>query len=145
MTESAKDSLVGTRAPDFFFDVERSKVREFARAVYDDHAGDEIPPVPPTFPMYGVADFERSFLFDVLKLDRKRCLNGGQEYDYARPLRIGDRVRCSARVTEDFWKEGRRGGRMRFVHFEIDMTDAATGEPILRSRALTIVTAAEGE
>ena len=133
-------SLIGRSAPEFRFEIERSKVREFARAVYDEHAGEEFPPVPPTFPIYGVAAFEPDFLFRVLGLDRKRLLNGGQEYEYARPLRIGDRLICRPRVVEDYHKTGRRGGRMRFVVIEIEMRDEASGETVVVSRSTVIET-----
>jgi hypothetical protein len=138
-------SLIGRSAPEFRFEVERSKVREFARAVYDEHAGEELPPVPPTFPMYAMAAFEPDFLFRVLGLNRKRVLNGGQEYEYVRPLRIGDRLICRARVIEDYQKTGRRGGRMRFVVIEIEMRDEASGDLVLVSRSTAIETGATAE
>ena len=130
-------SLVGATAPPFRFAVDASKVRDFARAVRDPHAEDETPPVPPTFPMYGVADFERSFLFDVLKLDPPRTLNAGQHYTYHRPLRIGDRLTCTARVSEDYERQGGRGGTMRFVVVEVEMRDE-TGALVVVSKATAV-------
>lgn len=131
-------SLVGIRSEPFQFVVERSKVVEFARAVFDPGAGNEDPHVPPTFPMYGVADFERHFFFDVLHLDRMRTLNGGQEYVYHRPLRIGDRLECRGRVSEEYDKQGGRGGNMHFIVIEIEMRDAASGELVVESRATAV-------
>jgi hypothetical protein len=133
-------SLVGTKSEPFRFVVEEAQVRAFSAAVFDSHGDDAIAPVPPTFPMLGVADFERGFLFDVLRLDRTRTLNAGQEYDYARPLKVGDRLLCVGTVTQDYEKQGRRGGRLRFVVVEVEMRDEQTGELVVTSRATAVET-----
>jgi hypothetical protein len=121
------------------FAVEAGKLREFARAVHDDH-GDAS--APPTFPVYVTAAYVERLVVEILKLDRRRTVHGEQEYEYLRPLRAGDRLRCRARVVEDYVKEGKRGGRMRFVVCETEMRDAATGELVVRERATAIETAA---
>jgi hypothetical protein len=59
-------------------------------------------------------------------------------------LRAGDRLRCRARVVEDYVKEGKRGGRMRFVVCETEMRDPATGVVVVRERATAIETAPAG-
>jgi N-terminal half of MaoC dehydratase len=134
-----------TRAPDIAeweFIVENGKVREFARAVHDDSAGDMA---PPTFPVCVTAAYVERLVADILKLDRRRTVHGEQEYEYLRPLRPGDRLRCRARVVEDYVKDGKRGGRMRFIVCETEMRDAATGDLVVRERATAIETAgAEG-
>jgi hypothetical protein len=124
------------------FAVEAGKVREFARAVHDDGAGGEALVAPPTFPIVLSADFVERLIVDELKLDRRRVVHGEQEYEYLRPLRAGDRLACRARVVEDFVKEGKRGGRMRFIVCETEMRDAATGELVVRERSTAIETAA---
>jgi len=121
------------------FSVEAGKLREFARAVHDDHPDDGA---PPTFPVYVTAAYVERLVVEILKLDRRRTVHGEQEYEYLRPVRAGDRLRCRARVVEDYVKEGKRGGRMRFVVCETEMRDAATGELVLRERATAIETAA---
>ena len=108
--------------------VEWGKVREFARAVHDPRA-DPSPP-PPTFPVVLTAEFIERVLRELLPLDRQRTVHGEQEYDYRRPLRIGQSVRCRARLTRDEVKEGKRGGAMRIVTLEIALSDADTGEDI---------------
>jgi hypothetical protein len=120
------------------FAVEAGKLREFARAVYDEHADGTA---PPTFPVCVTAAYVERLVVEVLKLDRRRSVHGEQEYEYLRPLRAGDRLRCRARVVEDYLKEGRRGGRMRFVVCETEMRDATTGELVVRERATAIETA----
>jgi hypothetical protein len=127
------------------FPVDWSKVREFARAVHDDH-WDEDPLVPPpTFPAYVTADYVERLVVEDLRLDRGRTLHGEQEYEYLRPLRVGMRLRCRARIVEDYVKEGRRGGKMRFVVSETEVRDAETGEIVLRERSTTIETAPSSE
>lgn len=127
------------------FPVDWSKVREFARAVHDDHWNAEPLVPPPTFPTYLTADYIAWLVGEALNLDRRRTVHGEQEYEYLRPLRVGSRLRCRARVVEDYVKEGRRGGRMRFVVCETEMRDADTGEVVLRERSTAIETApAEG-
>lgn len=121
------------------FAVEAGKLREFARAVHDDHRDASA---PPTFPVYVTAAYVERLVVEILKLDRRRTVHGEQEYEYLRPLRAGDRLRCRARVVEDYVKEGKRGGRMRFVVCETEMRDAATGELVVRERATAIETAA---
>lgn len=120
--------------------VEWGKVRELARAVQDRHseAADLVP--PPTFPVVLNADFIERMIVDRLKLDRTRTVHGEQEYEYRRPLRIGERVRCRARIASDTTKEGKRGGRMRLVVSEIEMTNALTGEVIGYERSTAIET-----
>lgn len=125
------------------FPVERTKVREFARAVHDDHV--ESPLAPPTFPISLSAEFVERLIVEELKLDRRRAVHGEQEYEYLRPLKVGDRLVGRARIAEDYVKEGRRGGRMRFIVCETEMRDAATGELVIRERSTVIETApAEG-
>jgi hypothetical protein len=121
------------------FSVEAGKLREFARAVHDDHPDGSA---PPTFPVHVTAAYVERLVVEILKLDRRRTVHGEQEYEYLRPVRAGDRLRCRARVVEDYAKEGKRGGRMRFVVCETEMRDAATGDLVLRERATAIETAA---
>jgi hypothetical protein len=138
----ASSALVGRRSEPFSFRVEESKVREFARAVLDPFAEQADPPVPPTFPMYGVSDFERRFFFETLRLDRRRTLNAGQEYRYERPLRIGDVVHCEAVVSDEYAKTG-TNGPLRFVVIETRMSDGE-GRLIVTSVATLVETPGQG-
>lgn len=124
--------------------VEWGKVREFARAVHDDDAESEPPVPPPTFPMVLSADFVERLVTDILRLDRRRTVHGEQEFEYRRPLKVGERVRCRASIVDDQVKHGRRGGAMRVVVTEIELTSEATGELIGFDRMTAIETAGEG-
>ena len=122
--------------------VEWGKVREFARAVHDPHADQEPPVPPPTFPVVLNAAFIEQLVLKIAKLDRRRTVHGEQEYEYLRPLRVGERVRCRARIIEDRLKKGKRGGAMRVVVSEVEMSSEATGEVIGYERSTAIETAA---
>jgi len=108
--------------------VEWGKVREFIRAVHDPRADPQTP--PPTFPVVLTAEFIERFVRELLPLDRQRTVHGEQEYEYRRPLRIGQIVRCRARLTRDDVKRGKRGGSMRLVTVEIALSDAESGEEL---------------
>jgi hypothetical protein len=110
--------------------VEWGKVREFARAVHDPRL-DASPPVPPlTFPVVLTAGFIERFVKEILPLDKQRTVHGEQEYEYLRPLLVGETVACRARLIRDEEKAGRRGGKMRLVTVEIEIRDSKSGEMI---------------
>jgi len=124
--------------------VEWGKVREFARAVHDPRHGRE-PPVPPlTFPVVLTAEFVERFVSELLPLDRRRTVHGEQEYEYLKPLQVGQLIRCSARIIRDETKHGKRGGRMRLVVVEIALAEAQSGEIIGFERMTTIEQEAHG-
>jgi hypothetical protein len=110
--------------------VEWGKVREFARAVHDPRLGRE-PPVPPlTFPVVLSAEFIERFVSELLPLDRRRTVHGEQEYEYVKPLQVGQIVRCRAKILRDEIKRGQRGGRMRLVTVEVKLSDGKSDETI---------------
>ena len=116
--------------------VEPWKVADFARAVQDDHP--EAP--PPTFPVVLTAAFIERLVRELLPVDRSRTVHGEQEYEYRRPLRLGDRLRCRARIVSDTVKQGRRGGAMRLIVVEIELAEVASGEIVGWERATSVET-----
>lgn len=123
------------------FTVEPGKLREFARAVQDVHWADSDI-APPTFPIVASAEFVERLVTDLLSLDRSRTVHGEQSYDYAEPIRAGDRLRCIARLVSDEIKTGRRGGGMRIVTTEVEFRSAASGRQVCRETMKTIEKAA---
>jgi MaoC dehydratase-like protein len=122
MSERVLDEWVAT--------VEPGKVREFARAVKDDHWEAEPAIPPPTFPVVLSADFVERLVTELLPTDRSRTVHGEHEYEYLRPLKVGERVRCRAYLVEDRVREGKRGGRMRVMVTEVRFFAEASGERI---------------
>jgi hypothetical protein len=125
--------------------VDWMKVRDFARAVHDDHAEAEPPVPPPTFPIVLSADFVERLVTKLLPLDRKRTVHGEQEYEYRRALRVGERLRCRARILSDTAKPGRRGGQMRIFVVEVELCEDGSGAVVGYERMTSIETAGLGE
>jgi hypothetical protein len=124
------------------FPIDWSKVREFAHAVHDDHWNEEPLAVPPTFLVTLSAEYLERLILETLHLDRRRAVHGEHEYSFEKLPRVGQRIQCRARIAEDGFREGRRGGKMRMVVCETEFRDAATGELIGTERMTTLETAA---
>ena len=133
-------SLIGRAGPEWQFAVEWTKVREFAIATRAPCTEGENMPVPLTFPIYATNAF--GMLAELLYLDHRRLLHGEQEYEYRRPLRIGDRLLCRTQIVEDYRKEGKRGGAMRFIVLQTEMRDQESGEVVVIGRTTAIETGA---
>jgi acyl-coenzyme A thioesterase PaaI-like protein len=69
----------------------------------------------------------------------RRVLHGEQEFEYLRPLRAGDVLTATSRIVDEYEKEGKRGGTMRFVVSETEFRDQS-GEVVAYSRGTSIVT-----
>jgi acyl dehydratase len=122
--------------------VERGKIAEFARAVLNDspeHSkADAV--APPTFPQ--TLSFWRARQAAPRGgggRDMRRVLHGEQEFEYIRPLRAGDVLTATSRVVDEYEKEGKRGGTMRFVVSETEFRDQG-GDVVAYSRGTSIVT-----
>ncbi len=112
----------------FEIDVERGKIREFARATLSRNPAyfeGRTPVSPATFLMTtafwggGITK-----IMDDLGLDLSRLLHGGQEFTFhGPPPRAGTRLIGEMRVDADYTKEGRRGGTMRFVEVVTEYRD----------------------
>jgi hypothetical protein len=109
--------LIGRESEFVVFDVERGAIRKFADAVQDQTPacvrGDVAPPTfPTTFRM----------TIPGVSFDLARVLHGAQEYQYERPLRAGDRVRCRVRVANVYRRQGSLG-EMTFLILAMEGTD----------------------
>lgn len=133
-------ALAGRRGPEWRCPVEWSKVREFALAVHDDHSGRDPLPVPPTFPAYALNAFETFYGSAVAGFDMAKVLHAEEEYAYTRPLRVGDTLVGRSEVTGEHYRDGRRGGTLRFVVTEALMHDAASRELVVRARTTMVQT-----
>ena len=135
-------SVIGQWGPPATMVVELGKVREFARAVQDDaadYAGGQ-PLAPPTFLMtiaHWIGDLGATRT--GIKLDYRRLLHGEQEFDYLRPIRVGDVLTFRSRTKDVFEKQGKRGGSMLFVVGETEFRDQQ-GEVVAYMRNVAIET-----
>jgi hypothetical protein len=125
------------------FPIEDGKVREFARAVQHPGPPDGKLTIPATFPTYGSFAYAKEHVVEVLGLDIRRVLHGGEEYNYSRPLLVGQTLVCQTWLIEDYRKQSQRSGTMRFVVTTTEMADHKSGEVVVVVRSTII--AMEGE
>src|SRR5207249_9993989 len=102
------DSRIGRSAEPVTMHVEFGKIREFARAIKDDNplyfdeqyakkeSGGVIP--PPTFTMTQAFWDEGQGRIE-LRLDLRRVVPGGQEFEYRRPVFAGDQRTGRGRIS----------------------------------------------
>lgn len=145
----ADDPLTGRDLGTMTFPVDRSKVREFARAlgdpdpVYTDvdaarAAGFSDIPVPPTF-VVSSAHWREEDNIATLGLDLRRVLHGECGWEYHGPVVVGDELTASRRVSGVSTREGRRGGTMTMVSIETDFTNQR-GELVVRQTDVLVET-----
>lgn len=138
--------------------VERGPVANFATAVCDTdpvyrdpqaakEAGFDSIPVPPTFPfvMSNWGEFPEiqpadkptgNALGEVvgpLMASGGIILHGEQEFEYHRPVSVGDVLVGEGKITDAYTKES-KGKTMTFVVTETVWKDDSTGEPVVTTR-----------
>jgi hypothetical protein len=122
-------SALGAAGEWFEMDVERGKIREFARATLSDnpaYLADERAISEPTFltTMIFWQD-ESSNPWDTVAMDQERGLHAEQEFTFfGPPPRAGTRLKARSTISAIYDKEGRRGGTMTFVEMTTDFHDA---------------------
>ena len=121
----------GKEYPSYSVEVDQERIEEFATAIGDSSAlfrqSDEATQsrfsgvvAPPTFPtIFREGEFQ--ILLD-LKIDMRKLLHAGQEYEYTRPLKPGETLTCTPRISEIKTKEG-KSGIMDFMTSEVIVTD----------------------
>ncbi len=149
MTTPAVSAIpVGTVLDVVSFEVEAGKVREFARATHAEHpvhtdaeaasaAGFSSIPATPTHVVVAGHHRNQQEFVAALGLAIERVVVGSVEWDYTRPLVIGDRLTGTRRVVDDTTRDGRRGGTMRLVTLETSWVDD-TGETAVTQREVLI-------
>ena len=139
-------NVIGTEHEPHTVDVERGRLRLFAKAVGEERplytdveaaraAGHRDLPVPPTFLF--CLDMERPDPFAFLAsigVDLRRVLHGDQAFAYERMACAGDRLTFASRVTDVY---DRKGGALEFLVSQTDVT--RDGEAIARLTTTTIV------
>jgi hypothetical protein len=135
----------GTEGTPFRMDVERGKIREFARAVrstdpaYLDAEQAVAPPTFLTTTFFWQA--EGSDPWPAVAMDKQRGLHAEQEYTFfGPPPRAGTRLTCRSRIGEIYTKQGRRGGEMTFVVQYTDFHDE-TGRLVAQAKMTGVETA----
>jgi acyl dehydratase len=142
------NELVGTVVDRVAFDVERGKIREFARAslaedaVHTDRAAareagfGDVLATGTHVVVAGQYRDQRRFV-EQLGLDLSRVVVGSVSWHYERPLRAGDSLVGTRTVLADETKPARRGGTMRLVTLETAFVDQH-GIVVVRQREVLI-------
>jgi acyl dehydratase len=151
-TPSALEIEKGTVLDVVSFEVEAGKVREFARAthvsdpVHTDSAAalsagfENIPATPTHVVVAGHHRNQQEFVA-ALGLAIERVVVGSVEWEYHRPVVVGDRLTGTRRVVDDTTRQGKRGGTMRLVTLETAWLDGE-GATVVTQREVLIERAA---
>ena len=111
-------SAIGKTTDTYTMEVEKGHIRRFAQAIGDDNPlyrdeeyaeksryGGII--APPTFAT--TFGFEGERIIEKLDINYARLLHGEQEYEYHKPIRAGDVISFSTKVTDVTEKQGKSG------------------------------------
>ena len=134
-------SALGATGSPFVLDVERGKIREFARATYADIPADEQPTAPPTF-LTTASHWQTgdSDPWEQVRMDPARGLHAEQEFVFfGRPPKAGDRLIGTSRIAEVYEKTNRSGGTLTFVVMVTEFRDEA-GELVAETRLTGVET-----
>jgi acyl dehydratase len=127
-------ALVGKEYSPIGFEVTEDEVKEFLAAIGDDdptYAEQGI--APPTFPVVVTYQGSGQVVLDPeLGLNYMLVVHGEQEFDYVRPIRIGDVLTVHPRIASIEAK-----GSNEFLTVEADVTDA-DGAKVLMARSTLI-------
>ena len=127
-------ALVGKEYSPIEFEVTEDKVKEFLAAIGDDDPTyGEQGVAPPTFPVVVTYQGSGQVVLDQdLGLNYMLVVHGEQEFDYVRPIRIGDKLTVLPRIAAIEAK-----GSNEFLTIEAEVTDDA-GERVLTARSTLI-------
>lgn len=125
-------ALEGKWYPPITFTMEEDRVRRFAAAVGDD--GSFVPPTFVTAPEFA-AGLTQAVADPELGLDFARVLHGEQEYEWLRPLVVGETLEVRATIESI-----RSKGSMGFLTLRTEMRDA-DGSMVVVGRSSLIVRA----
>ena len=123
------EALEGKGYPSVAFTVEQAHTARFARVV--GHEGDAVPPTFPTAAEF--AALTQVIEDPELALDFAHVLQAEQEYEYRRPLVVGDRLTVTPRLAQI-----RRKGALEFCTVETEMRDAAGDVVVIARNSLVV-------
>lgn len=133
-------SLKGKEYQRLAFRVERDRVLQFADAIEEDNPvfrdeaaaraeGHEAQLAPPTFAtVMQIMASAQIVLDSELGLNYMLVVHGEQEYEWRRPVRIGDELSAVPRISDIYAR-----GPNEFLVIEADIKDAA-GETVVVAR-----------
>ena len=118
-------SIIGKTGKPFTMPIEWSKVREFARAIRDPNPLYFDPelakkecggiPVPPTF-LQVAAFWMGEDSMPTANFDLRRILHGEQDFEFLKPVFVGDVLTGISRIAPGSWATPGRAHRFRRSH-----------------------------
>jgi hypothetical protein len=135
----------GAEGGPFILEVERGKIREYARAIRSEHPAyldDERPVAPAHF-------LTTAFLWEGddgnpwprVDMSPARGMHAEQEYVFnGPPPRAGARLTCRSRIEDIYEKQGTRGGTLTFVVMATEFRDDS-GALVAEARMTAVETA----
>src|SRR4051794_24330763 len=118
-------SALGATGTPFVLDVERDKIREFARATFAGVPADDRPVAPPTFLTTAFHwQSDASDPWEQVRMDPSRGLHAEQEFVFhGPPPRVGDRLVGTSRIARIYEKSNRAGKTLTFVEMVTEFRD----------------------
>lgn len=117
-SEASRDARIGYRHPPHTVEVERGRLRFFAKAIGETRPefleveaaralGYPDLPAPPTYAFSMELDQPRPFaMLEALGIRLERVLHGTQRFRYHRPICAGERLTLQAQVEDIYEKKG---------------------------------------
>jgi acyl dehydratase len=137
--------MIGRAFPAVTATIEAESVKAFTRALgesdplyLDDVAAKRGPfgaiVAPPTYPIAFMAQAMAGAAssFDELGLNFMTLVHGEQEFEYDRPVKVGETLTLTARIQDVYEKQG-RSGVLDILVLETNATDT-TGKRVFASR-----------
>ena len=135
------ESLVGTRFPGGTYTIERWENILLSDVMASEPLPDDVAHPAYLFhmPLAGVG-MTIADMFRLCRAESDEAVRAGEyRWDLYRPLRVGSTYRMSGGIVGAERKQGRRGGLMDFVTFQIDVRDDADGEPVATTTSTWIL------
>jgi acyl dehydratase len=139
----ADPSLIGHELSTISFPLERSKLAEMARALFDPdpvyhdaaaaHAAgfSDIPALLVCSVLVNHWETPGAHILRDLDLDLARSVHGEASWEFHAPMRAGDELTARRRVVDVTQREGKRGGAMTLVKVETNISNDR-GELVVR-------------
>lgn len=131
-------SCVGRRYPSYRCEVSREKIRQYAKAtgvpIPDEALEDDYLVPPPTFAacLRGVPGSSWAAAAELGAYPA--LVDGAQEYELHRPVRVGDVLICTLSIVNVAARN-----RMEILTAQVDCVDAATGDPVVTARSTIVL------
>ena len=120
--------------------IDAEHVAGFAAALRDDNPAyrGQGATAPPTYPIAFMTQAMSGGMetFSQLGLNFMTLVHGEQEFEYVRPLRVGETLTLTSRIGDIYEKTG-SSGTLDFVVLETEAKDAE-GKPVFYSRNMLI-------